>query len=164
MPDSPARRVRIVAAVALAIVLAAGPVAAEAFTEAEFDKAVTTLRCDCGCHPQSLKDCACGYAAQKRDEIHERMSRENMNGDALIAAWVEEFGEQILISPTTSGFNLVAWLGPLAGLVVAVAMMVWLLFRWRSRSHYANAPTVADMPATDDPYLERLQKKLQEME
>ncbi len=33
---------------------------------------------------------------------------------------MDEFGEEVLAAPTKSGFNLVAWLLPLAGLLAAI--------------------------------------------
>ena len=149
---------------AIGLLLTVAPAAAGGYTDAGYDEAISTLRCDCGCHPQSLKDCACGYAANKRAEIEARMVREDLDADTLVASWVAEFGEQILISPPKSGFNLVAWLGPLAALVVALAMMVWLLFRWRSRSTLVEAPAAAAVPGADDSYHDRLRKSLEELQ
>lgn len=145
----------------------AAPVSAQ-FTPEGYEYTIATVRCDCGCHPQSLKACACGYAAEKRAELLERMQREDLTGEAMVATLIAEnpMGEQLLISPPKSGFNLVAWLGPLAALLVAIAAVGWLLVRWRARdeSAAATAATATAAPAADDPYMARLQRELQELE
>ena len=89
---------------------------ASAFDTAGYEEAISTIRCDCGCHPQSVKDCACGRAGALRDEMRGAIDG-GLTGEQVIAAYVEQHGEQIRIAPTARGFNLIAWLGPLFGLV-----------------------------------------------
>jgi len=87
-----------------------------------------------------------------------------MTGDQVIASYVAQHGEQILIAPEATGFNLLAWLGPLAGLVLACGGMFWLLRRWAARREGERG---AAQPAVrldeDDPYLGRLQRELEEL-
>ena len=153
---------RLAVVLALAVILL--PPAAGAVDPAEYEEAIETIRCDCGCHPQSLKDCACGYAAQKRQEIHAEMSAGDMSADDLIAAYVKRMGEQILISPAATGFNLVAWLGPLAGLVLASVGLLWVLRRWRRQRPLVPAVAAEVVVEPDDPYLKRLNKELEELD
>jgi cytochrome c-type biogenesis protein CcmH len=47
---------------------------------------------------------------------------------------VEQYGPQVLALPATHGFDLAAYLVPIALAVLAVAMLVLLLPRWRRRS------------------------------
>lgn len=154
---------------ALGAVCMAAPAAGQV-DPAEYEKAIETIRCDCGCHPQSVKDCACGRATEMRREIHDEMSADPLTGkpemsaDELIARYVERQGEQILIAPAAAGFNLLAWLGPLGGLLVASAGVVLLLRHWHRKRPAAVAAPVAPLPQPDDPYLERLNKELEELE
>jgi cytochrome c-type biogenesis protein CcmH len=68
---------------------------------------------------------------------------------------VAQFGESVLAAPPARGFNLLAWLLPIAGALAAVVAVAFLARRW-SRSR-ADAP--ADASADDrrplDPDLER---------
>ena len=41
------------------------------------------------------------------------------------------YGEKILSAPTTTGFNIVAWVTPFAAVFVAAAMVVIVGRRWR---------------------------------
>lgn len=146
-----------VALIALAVGLA--PVAAEEFAAADYEEAISTILCDCGCHPQSVKACACGRAAQMRDEIAGQVAG-GMTGVQIIEAYVAEHGDQIRIAPEAKGFNLFAWLGPLALLAVATLFMLRTLGRWRQPS----AKEVAPVPKVDadDPYLARLKRQIEE--
>jgi len=130
----------------------------------EYDKATRTILCDCGCHPQSVHDCACGRASEMRAEIRQEMQAGCLSGDELISMYVARHGDQIRIAPTASGFNLVAWLGPMVALFAATAVMFGILRRW-SRSHRPVA--AAEIPvllAEDDPYRDRLRQALEKME
>lgn len=146
------------------------PGAAAELDPVQYEKVIATIRCDCGCHPQSVKDCACGRAAQMRREIHGQMSGEaatgkpEMTADELIALYVENQGDQILIAPAAAGFNLVAWLGPLGGLLLACGGIALLIRRWHRRHPAAAMVSAAPAPGPDDPYLQRLNKELEELE
>ena len=67
-------------------------------------------------------------------------------------ALVAQFGEAVLASPPKEGFNLLAWVLPLAGGAIAVAALAVALRRW-SRTRAPTAPAAAGAPI--DPVLER---------
>ena len=138
-----------------------------------YDEAVRTIRCGCGtCHPQSLHDCTCGYAANTRNQIRDLVAGDPLRGQPprtaqeVIDLYVQEFGAQIRIAPEAKGFNLLAWLGPLVGLVLAVAGLGVLLQRWTQAPRLAQAvvPAAASTPDEDDPYLQRVRKSLEELD
>ena len=133
-----------------------------AFDTAGYEKATSTILCDCGCHPQSVHACACGRAAEMREEMH-AMVASGMSGDEVIARYVERGGEQVLIVPEAKGFNLLAWLGPLGGLLAASAVLLLVLRRWSGR-RAAEIESIAPTPAADDPYHNRLRDALERFE
>ena len=55
-------------------------------------------------------------AGDSKDEIKQRL--------------VDDFGEEVLAAPPKEGFNLLAWLLPLAGLAVAVPALGFAAWRW----------------------------------
>jgi cytochrome c-type biogenesis protein CcmH/NrfF len=158
-----------VALILLVAAASAGVVAAEESFDSEgYEEAISTILCDCGCHPQSVKACACGRAAEMRDDMKAMVVGGNgkppMSGQAIIDWYVAQYGENIRISPTATGFNLVAWLGPLVGLLVAAALLAITLQRIASRRP-EYVPALPTAPAAaDDPYRDRLQKALDEFE
>lgn len=127
---------------------------------AEYMKAATTLLCDCGCHPQSIHECACGRAEELRGIVAGQI-RSGMSGDAVLAKFVAEQGEKILIAPKSEGFNLVAWVAPLAGLLVATAVLAVVLRRWKRTA----SPAVAAGAAVPDPAWDaRLRREMEEFD
>lgn len=143
-----------------AVFLFAQPVQADAARIAG-DK----ILCDCGCHPQTVNDCACGRAAEMRQEIAALVA-EGLTSEQVVAKYVEASGEQILIVPTANRFNLVAWLGPLFGLAAGAVWLGFALRRWQRRP----APDLDPAPAAPaprkvaDPYMARLERELKDLE
>ncbi len=126
---------------------------------AEYAVAAKTILCDCGCHPQSVHDCACGRADQMRSEIAGEVAS-GKSGPQVIELYVARHGEKILVAPTAEGFNLVAWLGPGALLVGAALGLTLVLRRWR-RASVPAAPVPAP-PPPDEAWAKRLDEALRE--
>lgn len=137
------------------------PVAVADAREA-YETSIAALLCDCGCHPQSVEDCACGRAAELREEMA-GMADQGLSGDEIIAHYVAQSGEAIRVVPTANNFNLVAWLGPLVGLVGATLAMLLLIRRWQ-RTAPPEVPRSEAQVASDDPYIVRVKQQLEEME
>ncbi len=69
---------------------------------------------------------------------------------------VAEFGEEVLAAPPKRGFNLLAWVLPLAGLLAAALAVAVIARRWlRSRDDTAPFDPGANGRAPLDPQLER---------
>jgi cytochrome c-type biogenesis protein CcmH/NrfF len=126
-----------------------------------YEYAATKLLCDCGCNPQSIKECACGRAEELRVALAKDAAG-GKTGDAIVAAYVAKNGTKILVAPPASGFNLIAWTGPAIGVLAATLMIALMLRRWR-RESAALPHEAAPVPtAEDDVYLSRLRKDLEE--
>lgn len=82
-------------------------------------------------------------ANQIRREI-ERDIAAGKSESEIKAALVDQFGPAVLASPPAEGFNLLAWLLPLGGGLVAVVGLGWAARRWRG----ARAP---GEPAAEGP-------------
>ncbi len=159
MPSAPARAAFLTAL----ILLCALPAPAQtplSIDPAEFERAAQTLRCDCGCHPQSVKDCACGRAAEMRREIA-ALLQSGLTGAQVIARYVERQGEQIRLAPTATGFNLLAWLGPLAGFLLGSGGLILLLRRWKRAQALAPQETAPAISPADGAYYDRLRDALE---
>lgn len=126
-----------------------------------YEKAAKALLCDCGCNPQSIKECACSRAEELRVSLAADAAS-GKTGEQIIAAYVAKHGQKILVSPPATGFNLVAWIGPAVGLLGAALVMVVVIQRWRRESravpeHPGQAPTI------DPADQARLNRDLEEM-
>ena len=126
-----------------------------------YERAATTLLCDCGCNPQSIKECACGRAEELRVALAGDAAA-GKSGDLIIAAYVAKHGQKILVSPPATGFNLIAWAGPAIGLLGAALMITVMIRRWHRTSAALPAETVPPASAADDAYLVRLRKDVEE--
>jgi cytochrome c-type biogenesis protein CcmH len=88
-------------------------------------------------------------ATQMRAFIRERIAAGDSK-EEIKAELVDEFGEGVLAAPTKSGFNLLAWALPLAGLLAAIIAVTYAARRYvRARPE----PATAGPPL--DPELER---------
>jgi cytochrome c-type biogenesis protein CcmH/NrfF len=166
LPDAGLRissRLRKVALVCSIFLLAAQLLPALAYDEAEYDKAAERVLCDCGCHPQSVAACACGRAAELREEMR-AMVAGGMSGDEVIASYVAKHGEKILIAPDAKGFNLVAWLGPLGRLLSGIVGIVLLVRRWGPKAANQTDNEAKAELAPDDPYVSKLRRELEDMQ
>lgn len=91
-------------------------------------------------------------AERMREFIRQRIEAGDSESE-IEAALVDQFGEAVLASPPKEGFNLLAWVLPLAGGAIAVAAVAVALRRW-SRTRPEGAPAARAAPALD-PDLER---------
>jgi cytochrome c-type biogenesis protein CcmH len=126
-----------------------------------YEQAAKALLCDCGCNPQSIKECACSRAEELRVALAADAASGKTGGE-IIAAYVAKNGQKILVAPPASGFNLVAWIGPAVGLLGMTLVMVMVIQRWRRTSRVAASP-VGTAAAIDPADLARLNKDLEEM-
>ena len=141
------------------------PLAARA-TPASFQDIEESLTCQCGCGltVHSCNHLQCGSALPLREEIREQMKL-GKDKEAILAYFSAKYGEKILSSPTTSGFNLVAWITPFALLGVGGVFVAIVVVRWSSRGQATPHDTVAPpRPAGSTPYEQILEKELKEFD
>jgi cytochrome c-type biogenesis protein CcmH/NrfF len=127
-----------------------------------YDQAASALLCDCGCHPQSVKECACGRAEELRAALAKEAAS-GRSGEEIIAGYVAKQGQKILVTPPATGFNLVAWTGPSIGLLGAAVMIALTIRRWHRTSAARPAETVPSASATDEAYLARLRHDVEKI-
>lgn len=109
--------------------LAADPPAVS-FTDIEES---LTCQCGCGLTVHSCNHVNCGSALPLRDEIRAQMA-EGKDREAILAHFAAKYGEKILSAPTTTGFNLLAWVMPFVLVLVGAALVGLTVLRWRRSS------------------------------
>lgn len=90
-----------------------------------------SLICQCGC-TMVVSVCECGTAEQMRADIMAQL-RAGVSPDAIVASYVTRYGREILAAPTKRGFDLTAWITPLAALAAGAGALLYLLSRWAPR-------------------------------
>jgi cytochrome c-type biogenesis protein CcmH len=95
-------------------------------------------------------------ADRMRAFIRERIAAGDSESE-ISEALVAQFGEGVLAAPPKEGFNLLAWVLPLAGGAVAIGALAVALRRWsRTRAEPGSAATQsANGRPPLDPELER---------
>ena len=102
--------------------------------DARFTKLGHQLMCMCGCN-QILLECnhvGCAYSERMRNELSAGLERGDSDS-LVLQSFVQKYGNTVLAAPTSSGFNVVAWITPFLVFGLATAMAVWLVRMWRSR-------------------------------
>jgi cytochrome c-type biogenesis protein CcmH len=137
--------VRILAVLVAGLALAAPAAAADPPTLADLEDELVCPTCE-----TSLEMSNSPIAERMRAFIRERIAAGDSK-EEIKAALVDQFGEGVLAAPPKKGFNLLAWLLPLVGLVLAAAVVTVLARRW-----LATRTDEPDEPAPRlDPALER---------
>lgn len=108
------------------------------------------------CEGYNLEDCPLPLCAQMRDLIRERLAGGETRTE-IVAAFVADYGPQVLNAPPATGFFLAAWIMPVVVFALGI-LGVAALFRRRP-----DPPEVAPTDgAADVERLERLERMVLE--
>lgn len=143
---------RAAAALALLAALAAAPAALASEEHPTLADLEDEVMCPVCKEPLEMSDSA--VADRIRAYIRLRIDRGETKSQ-IKADLVDEFGDGILAAPPKRGFNLLAWLLPLAGLLAAAVAVTLGARRWRAVRDPAPAGPGANGRAPIDPDLER---------
>lgn len=142
---SPSRRWTQASLLLLASVLFLG-----AGDDARFQSLGHKLMCVCGCS-QILLECnhvGCSYSERMRGELAETVDKGG-NDDLMLQVFVQKYGPTVIAAPTTTGFNIVAWIMPFAVLLAGLGLVVWVVRTWKNRPAPAMAMGVLPAQGTD---------------
>ncbi len=124
-----------------------------AVAEPSFRELEGSLTCQCGCGltVQTCNHLQCPSAIPLRQEIRSEMAL-GKTKEVILDHFAEKYGEKILSSPTTTGFNLTAWVMPFLIVGLGTLFVLFTLLRWRKRTDLpsptntgATPPSGADM-------------------
>lgn len=108
-----------------------------------------TCQCGCGLTVANCDNAKCGFSVPMRGQIRVMLNK-GMTADAIVAFFRHKYGEKILSSPTTTGFNLLAWVMPFVAIFAGMGLIMIAMIRWR---HAPTPPPPA--PAPDSTNSER---------
>ena len=115
-------------AVLLALALAPAALASEEHpTQAELEGELVCPTCH-----TTLDQSNAPVALRMKAFVRERIAAGDTKSeikDRLVA----QFGKGVLAAPETEGFDLLAWVLPVAGLIAGGAVLSFLLWRWTRR-------------------------------
>jgi cytochrome c-type biogenesis protein CcmH len=94
----------------------------------------------------------------------ESLQDAGMNADQIVAAFVRDYGDTILMAPPKEGFNLAAYFVPSIVIIVAGTLLTLALRRWtRAPAPVPAGPETASTAASPDE-LARLQRELDQID
>src|SRR3954468_10927309 len=111
------RKKYIVQSLAL-FLICVGLMGANPSVDTRFNELGNKLMCKCGCS-QILLECnhvGCSYSTKMRDQLTAALQRGEADG-LILDGFVQEYGSTVLAAPTTTGFNIVAWIMPFVALI-----------------------------------------------
>ena len=114
------------------------------------------------CPAETIDQAQVELSKQMRRIVREMLA-EGASREEILDFFVDRYGSEVLAAPPKSGFNLLAWILPVAGVLaglVAVPLIIWSMAS-RGRPLAAGEPP---MDAGLDPYLEAVDRDLAQSE
>jgi cytochrome c-type biogenesis protein CcmH len=155
---------RIIFAALLGIIVAASFLAAPAYAQGpsiddEVNRIAKALYCPV-CPNTPLDVCSTQACVQWRTVIKQKLQKGESESQ-IRDYFVQQYGEVVLGAPPAQGFNWLAYILPLLGIVLGVAV-AWVTVRgWLIQQPTAtSASPAADIPKE---YAERIEKDLKEL-
>jgi cytochrome c-type biogenesis protein CcmH len=127
-------------------------------TTQEIEEALS-CQCGCGLTVHSCNHLQCGFAVPAKQTIVEQVSQ-GKGKEEITAAFVVRYGEKVLSAPTTSGFNLAAWVTPFLAILVGGVLIGLVSLRWTRHRAQHEQEKPSPLLGTDQ-YRDRLKKELE---
>jgi cytochrome c-type biogenesis protein CcmH len=140
--------------------LFASPVRADSATVSDISD---QLICQCGCG-MVLSNCnhvECASRDAMTALIEQKLAQGQSEAE-IIQSFVAQYGEQVLASPPKKGFNLVAWVLPIAAILGGGGIIYITLKVWTRRGKIYQTSTMPGAEEEDEEYQHQLEKELEE--
>lgn len=115
------------ALLAIALLLAFSTAATAQLGQSELEERLT-CQCGCGLTVHTCNHLQCSFGIPAKEDIAASLAK-GEEPQSILDRYVEEYGEQVLSSPTTTGFNLLAWTGPYIAITLAGFILIGALRR-----------------------------------
>lgn len=136
---------KLVAAAVAALVLAAPAVACKPrASQAYLETRLVCIQCH-----TTLDESDSTFAVEMKNEIA-RQIRLCRTNSQIIGSMVAQFGPAVLSTPQTHGFDLVAWVLPIGGILLGAAALGFGARRWSRGRDASNSLLLADRLAPED--------------
>jgi cytochrome c-type biogenesis protein CcmH/NrfF len=150
------RRLRLILKSAQALLLAVAVIfwTAASTASIRFNDLGHRLMCTCSC-AQLLGECnhvGCPESGQMRDELSAAIAS-GATDEQILSSFAAKYGATVLAAPTTHGFDLVAWIAPVAVFLAALLGTILLVRRWSLGSKEIPVPV-------SDPAMNALRDKI----
>lgn len=108
------------------------------------------------------------HGLQEQTPKIDKYLAEGMDHDQVLAAFVGEYGQQVLMSPPDKGFNRLAWLFPYLAGLTGLGTVIAVARRWSRNKTAQNGDAAATAPVpntgADSALSERLDDELRDLD
>ncbi len=122
-------------------------------TDEKRDELEHQIKCQCGCvldvYTCRTTDFSCSVSPAMHGDVM-TLVEGGHNSTQILAAFQSVYGEQILMAPLKSGFNLVGYLLPSLVLVTGGVVVAGLIRKWGARERIVPRAVGAPIDATAD--------------
>ncbi len=128
--------------------------------DARYSKLGHRMMCQCGCS-QVLIECnhvGCSYSTRMLGELREGIAKGEPD-KVILAGFVEKYGNTVLAAPTTSGFNLTAWIVPFVIFGLGTAAVIAVVRTWKRRTVFNPIEPTDSTPEQLDSYRARARQE-----
>jgi cytochrome c-type biogenesis protein CcmH/NrfF len=105
-------------------------------------------------HPGGSFSGPCETARGMQKDLDNRVAK-NESDDAILAAYVTQYGPTVLVEPPKRGFDLLAWVMPVLMPILALVLVWYVVRSWRKKAKLAPAGG----PPIDAEFLARAQRE-----
>ncbi|HTI64122.1 MAG TPA: cytochrome c-type biogenesis protein CcmH [Gemmatimonadaceae bacterium] len=129
------------------------PNATPLLTDLQRDDLEHKIHCQCGCTLDVFTcrttDFSCRVSpAMHRDVV--ALVQGGYSAQEILDAFVNVYGDRVLMAPRKSGFDLLAWITPGIAVLIVGALLVVVLRRWRAGPGLRTPAMVSGVDATPD--------------
>ena len=129
----------------LAISLLLALAAAGAQAEVPYEKLrqvgdLVTCQCSCAYTVGSCNMLNCHFRDPVLQDIQAGLEAGQSDEDVLEAVYAK-YGSETRVQPRNDGFGLIGWIAPFATLLAGLALVPWVIRRWRRSSHARSRAT-----------------------
>jgi cytochrome c-type biogenesis protein CcmH len=150
----------IAAILALALTIPGMPGAADVEQEARTLEAMLIAPC---CFTQQVSIHRSEAAEEVRRDVRRRLAAGETR-EAILAAYVQQYGAQILAEPPADGFSALLYLLPPIGFALSAGLVFAFVRRFASRGTLASQPPVTAPPGVEDRYAAELDEALRDLD
>ena len=123
------------------------PGAKASMTDDQRDALEHQLRCQCGCTLDVYTCRTTDFSCQVSPAMHRdvmALVEGGYSAQEIIDAFVESYGERVLMAPKKEGFNWAGYIVPFAALGTGAVVVAALIRRWGARAPAASATASVD--------------------
>lgn len=133
--------------------MAPKPGASPSMTPAERDDLEHRIRCQCGCTLDVFTCRTTDFSCQVSPAMHRdimSLVEGGYDGNEILSAFVNVYGDQALMAPPREGFNIVGYVLPGIAIAIGAVVLVVIMRRWKREGAVATTGPAPDLGATPE--------------